>query len=82
MGRQPWIVYGLMKTANAVSPIALSQVIFSIIGLTLFYGILIVADIYLLQKYAKAGPGQSSPTTEGHTAEQPDLVINPKNATV
>lgn len=82
MGRQPWIVYGLMKTANAVSPIALSQVIFSIIGLTLFYGILIVADVYLLQKYAKAGPGQSSPTSEGQTVEQPDLVINPKNATV
>lgn len=56
MGRQPWIVYGLMKTADAVSPIALSQVMFSIIGLTLFYGILITADVFLLKKYAQAGP--------------------------
>lgn len=56
MGRQPWVVYGLMRTSEAVSPIALSQVIFSIFGLVFFYLILVIADIYLIQKYAKQGP--------------------------
>lgn len=56
MGRQPWIVHGLMKTSEAVSPIALGEVIFSMVGLFLFYGILIVADFRLLHKYAVAGP--------------------------
>jgi len=56
MGRQPWVVYGLLKTNSAVSPIATSQVIFSIIGLVLFYTILIVADVFLIKKYAKQGP--------------------------
>ncbi|MGD8192356.1 cytochrome ubiquinol oxidase subunit I [Brevibacillus ginsengisoli] len=55
-GRQPWIVYGLMKTSNAVSPIATGQVIFSIVGLVVFYSLLIVADVFLLRKYAKKGP--------------------------
>ncbi|WP_147534120.1 cytochrome ubiquinol oxidase subunit I [Bacillus marasmi] len=56
VGRQPWAVYGLMKTEDAVSPIALSQIIFSIGGLVLFYTVLIIADVYLLKKYAKHGP--------------------------
>ncbi|WCN39209.1 cytochrome ubiquinol oxidase subunit I [Aneurinibacillus uraniidurans] len=55
-GRQPWVVYGLMKTVNAISPISVSQVIFSLLGLVLFYSILIIADVILLVKYAKSGP--------------------------
>lgn len=56
VGRQPWIVYGLMKTSEAVSPIATGQVIFSIVGLVVFYSLLIVADVFLIMKYAKKGP--------------------------
>ena len=56
MGRQPWVVYGLLKTRDAVSPISLSQVIFSIVGLTLFYTVLIIADVFLISKFAKKGP--------------------------
>lgn len=57
VGRQPWIVFGLMKTSNAVSPsITAEMVLASLIIFTLVYGILMVADVYLLVKYAKAGP--------------------------
>lgn len=62
VGRQPWTVYGLMKTADSVSPISLSQILFSLIGLVTFYTILIIADIYLLKKYAKQGPEKITPT--------------------
>lgn len=58
MGRQPWIVFGLMKTADAVSPtVPGGMVLFSLMGFTLLYGALMVADIYLLAKYARAEPG-------------------------
>ncbi len=40
VGRQPWIVYGIMKTSDAVSPIATSQVAFSFIALTTLYTLL------------------------------------------
>lgn len=56
VGRQPWIVYGLMKTADAVSPIVTSQVAFSLVALTLLYALLGAVDIYLLYKFAKKGP--------------------------
>lgn len=57
VGRQPWIVYGVLKTADGVSKaITTSQVVFSLAGFTLLYGALGVIDIYLLIKYAKKGP--------------------------
>ena len=55
MGRQPWIVFGLMKTADGVSlVVAGGTVLASLIIFTLLYGVLMVADIYLLAKYARA----------------------------
>jgi cytochrome d ubiquinol oxidase subunit I len=55
MGRQPWIVFGLMKTADGVSSIvAGGMVLASVLIFTLLYGALMVADVYLLAKYARA----------------------------
>jgi cytochrome bd ubiquinol oxidase subunit I len=57
VGRQPWIVYGLLKTSDAVSKsISTGQVMASLLGFTLLYGFLAIIDIYLLTKYAKKGP--------------------------
>lgn len=55
-GRQPWIVHGLLKTEEGVSPISPGLVWMSLIGFALIYAILMIADIYLLTKFAKAGP--------------------------
>ncbi len=57
LGRQPWVVFGLMKTADAVSPtLSAGMVLASLVIFTLVYGVLMGADAYLLFKYAKAGP--------------------------
>jgi len=56
VGRQPWIVYGLMKTADAVSPIASSQVLISLIAFVLIYTLLGIAGIYLMVRHALKGP--------------------------
>jgi len=54
MGRQPWIVQGLMTVDKAVSPnVSVEMLLISLIGFTVLYGVLMVADIYLLQKYAR-----------------------------
>ncbi len=56
MGRQPWVVYGFLKTADAVSPnVTSGMILTSLITFTLLYGLLMFVDIYLLQKFAKAG---------------------------
>lgn len=56
VGRQPWIVYGLMKTSDAVSPIATSQVFISFLAFIIVYGILGAIGFYLIFKNAKKGP--------------------------
>ncbi len=68
MGRQPWVVFTVLKTADAISPnLTGGMVLTSMIGFTLVYGVLMIADIYLLMKYAKAGP-ESSPALEIYPA--------------
>ncbi len=56
VGRQPWIVYRIMRTSDAVSPIATSQVAISVAAFIVVYTLLGVVDFYLLFKYARRGP--------------------------
>ena len=56
IGRQPWIVYGLMKTADAASPIATSQVATTLMGFIVVYGLLGLVGIYLVAAHVKKGP--------------------------
>jgi cytochrome d ubiquinol oxidase subunit I len=69
MGRQPWLVFGLLRTESGVSPtLQPGMVLTSLIGFTLLYGILMVADVYLLVKYAREGvPAEGMPTTSEAT---------------
>jgi cytochrome d ubiquinol oxidase subunit I len=57
VGRQPWIVYGMLRTSDGVSKsISVPQVLTSLTGFTVLYGFLAVVDIYLLMKFARKGP--------------------------
>jgi len=57
VGRAPWSVYQLLKLSDAVSPnVTVPQLWMSLVGYVLLYGVLMVADVYLLTKYAKKGP--------------------------
>lgn len=54
VGRQPYVVYGKMLTADAVSTVPVMQVWFSIITIVIMYAILAVACVYLLKKRINA----------------------------
>ena len=56
VGRQPWIVYGLMRTGDAVSPVPSSSVTLSLLAFLVVYGFLGLTAIYLFGKNACAGP--------------------------
>ncbi|OIV38479.1 cytochrome ubiquinol oxidase subunit I [Mangrovactinospora gilvigrisea] len=63
MGRQPWVVYGLMRTSAAVSPtVSGGEVLTSMTVFTVLYAVLAVVEVGLLIKYVKAGPPE--PTDE------------------
>ncbi|MDQ7095066.1 cytochrome ubiquinol oxidase subunit I [Desulfosporosinus sp. PR] len=57
VGRQPWIVYGLQKAEAGVSTsVSATSILITFIGFILIYGVLAVADVYLLLKHIKKGP--------------------------
>ncbi len=67
MGRQPWVVYGLLKTDAAGSPsVGAGFVLVTLVGFTLVYGTLAVIDVALLARMAKAGPAAASPSPEAY----------------
>lgn len=57
MGRQPWVVYGLLRTSDALSKmVTANQVLFSLILFAIVYTLLLLLFIYLLNKKIKHGP--------------------------
>jgi len=57
MGRQPWIVQGLLRVQDGISPnLTTTDLWISLIGFVLLYGILAAVNVYLMKKYAVAGP--------------------------
>jgi len=68
LGRAPWIVYGLLKLDQAVSPtVPAGQVLLSLVGYTVVYGGLMAVTVYLLSKFARAGAPDlpTEPVTDG-----------------
>jgi cytochrome d ubiquinol oxidase subunit I len=57
-GRQPWAVYGLLKTADAVSGVSASTMLASFLGFGVLVLGLAVTDWYLLTRYARRKPGR------------------------
>lgn len=57
LGRQPWIVYGHLRTSDGLSKtVVASQVLTSLIGFTLIYALLFALFVFLLNKKIKHGP--------------------------
>jgi cytochrome bd ubiquinol oxidase subunit I len=61
VGRQPWIVYGEMRTLDSASHLPAGEVLFSLLGLTTMYLIFLVATLYFGSKIIKKGPNFDLP---------------------
>jgi cytochrome d ubiquinol oxidase subunit I len=76
MGRQPWIVFGLQETADAVSPlVSATEVWITMIGFTLVYLILAIIEVKLLLTYIRRGAPEDvveDPYAEAVAAEKSD----------
>jgi len=79
MGRQPWVVYGLLKTSDARSPLVSStDIVLSLVGYTVLYGTLLVIGGRLFKKEIDHGPEAQptdktlAPAVDGH---RPDLIL-------
>jgi cytochrome d ubiquinol oxidase subunit I len=61
VGRQPWVIEGVLPTFLAVSSISATDVWITLIGFVAFYSALAVVDVFLLVKTIKAGPPADVP---------------------
>jgi cytochrome d ubiquinol oxidase subunit I len=65
MGRQPWIVYNLMRTSQGLSEVVTAnQVLASLIMFTLIYALLFAVFVYLLTRKIQRGPDHEEDSEE------------------
>ncbi len=69
VGRQPWTVYGVLRTADAVSPVPGGSVLTSLILFVLVYGVVFGAGLYYIGKLVQRGPDETSPVPEKGEAD-------------
>jgi cytochrome d ubiquinol oxidase subunit I len=78
VGRQPWIVYGILKTSEGLSKAVESgQVLFSLILFTIIYIFLFILFIYLLNEKIQHGPEESE--SLGSEYENQKVLFGKKN---
>ncbi|SFW42333.1 cytochrome ubiquinol oxidase subunit I [Amycolatopsis australiensis] len=64
IGRQPWLVWGKLRTADAIADVPAGQILFSFIAFTLLFAALAVADWVLMARVAKRGPDRDDEPAE------------------
>jgi cytochrome d ubiquinol oxidase subunit I len=78
MGRQPWVVYGLLRTSDALSKsVTANQVLFSLVLFLMVYAILFLLFLYLLNRKIQHGPVEEpveDRSTESHSRRQNPLM--------
>jgi cytochrome bd ubiquinol oxidase subunit I len=55
-GRQPWVAYGLLRTADAISPVAGRTVAATLVLFVAVYGIVFAMGIYYINRLIARGP--------------------------
>jgi cytochrome d ubiquinol oxidase subunit I len=72
VGRQPWVVYGLLRTRDAVSPsLTTSDVATSLVLYAIVYLIVFGAGIYYMARVARAGPPEHVELRDARLTERP-----------
>ncbi|HEX5998154.1 MAG TPA: cytochrome ubiquinol oxidase subunit I, partial [Hyphomicrobiaceae bacterium] len=59
-GRQPWVAHGILRTANAVSPVPGGSVLTTLVLFILVYGIIFSMGIYYINRLIHRGPTGAS----------------------
>jgi cytochrome d ubiquinol oxidase subunit I len=55
-GRQPWVIYGMLRTVDAVSPVPANVLLSSFVGFVLIYGIFLSAFLVFALRMIRRGP--------------------------
>lgn len=61
VGRQPWVVYGLLRTQDAAGAVASPALVWSLSGYVLVYALVGVAGLYFARRIVHQGPDLAAP---------------------
>jgi cytochrome d ubiquinol oxidase subunit I len=75
VGRQPFIIYGVMRTVEAVSPVGGQPIALSLAAFVITYGFVFGAGIYYIGRLIVKGPGDQEEAYGAHGVEKPPLVV-------
>jgi cytochrome d ubiquinol oxidase subunit I len=73
VGRQPWVVTGLLKTQDAVSKLGVSTLVISLSVFIALYVVITGIEVWLFARLAKQGPDPLSDDTPDEDAAAPAL---------
>jgi cytochrome bd ubiquinol oxidase subunit I len=72
VGRQPWVVYGLLRTKDAITPSLVGgDVLFSLLGYIVVYGLFVSFGLYYIYKLLRAGPTVPAVAIPGANPHRP-----------
>jgi cytochrome d ubiquinol oxidase subunit I len=72
-GRQPWIAHGILRTADAISPVTAANVLATLILFVIVYAIVFTMGIYYINRLIERGP-------QGRAIEAPERIGSPLSA--
>jgi cytochrome d ubiquinol oxidase subunit I len=67
-GRQPWLVWGILRTADATSPVPGASIAGTLALFVLCYGVVFSTGIYYINRLIAQGPGGPAPLPTGEYA--------------
>ena len=77
VGRQPYIVYGVLLTAETASPVSGVQVALSLLAFVIIYGLVFGAGVYYIVRLILKGPGENTQDAYGtHGVDKPPIVTD------
>jgi cytochrome d ubiquinol oxidase subunit I len=74
IGRQPYIIFGVMRTAEAVSPVGIQPIVISLAAFLITYGLVFSAGSYYIIRLILKGPDMDEDIYGAHGIKRPPLV--------
>src|SRR5262249_19668211 len=80
-GRQPWVIYGVLRTADAVSPVPAPVVLSSLVAFVCVYGVFMTAFLIFVLRIVRRGPGAAAAGAAIAASAGPPGSLGPFGAT-
>jgi cytochrome bd ubiquinol oxidase subunit I len=81
-GRQPWVVFGQLRTSDAVSQLAPGEIVFSVVGFALLYALMLGAYIAYIVRTLRIGPERDHPQWDAEAQADDGALVPGVNGAV